>query len=460
MGDDWRGWVEYTPRLELVGVLPASSSARHLSIRSLTGLLVVEKVIAASPGEPVPLLISTGDIGRQSQLAISVDGTALIGGGALPYPPDFRLRGGIEIADGALTGWAKFGWDPHYEPSISLRSSNGLVAQLDARFEGASDRWVFSFADASIQEASSLVVDSTQPDGRLVPLPGSPYRKREVARTADVPADSALNTMRRLLSENRLARGGREHVLLVTHALSGGVARHIRDRCETLRKDGLEPLVLRPDGPSSSDMRLVSDDPTVATLRYSVGERSRLKKFLARLRIRHAELHHFYDLDPLFVEAVATGGWPYDVYVHDFIWYCPRIVLLDGDFRYCGEPDLAGCEACIATNGSQLSEAISVTELRQRSGRWLAGARKVLVPSQSTADRMRRQFPEVALTISGWEATASTTRRNPSRSRARTRIAVIGAIGKSKGYDMLLGLAQDAAACAATRFLCDWLHGG
>ena len=45
--------------------------------------------------------------------------------------------------------------------------------------------------------------------------------------------------------------------------------------------------------------------------------------------------------------AVRRVRAPYDVYVHDYAWFCPRITLTAEGDRYCGEPGGAPCAACV-----------------------------------------------------------------------------------------------------------------
>ena len=46
----------------------------------------------------------------------------------------------------------------------------------------------------------------------------------------------------------------------------------------------------------------------------------------------------------------ALLGCAYDVTVHDYSYFCPRIDLIDEAGRYCGEPDIQTCGRCIALN--------------------------------------------------------------------------------------------------------------
>ena len=46
----------------------------------------------------------------------------------------------------------------------------------------------------------------------------------------------------------------------------------------------------------------------------------------------------------------AQLGCPYDVTVHDYAFFCPRIDLIDEAGRYCGEPNVEVCERCVSLN--------------------------------------------------------------------------------------------------------------
>jgi glycosyltransferase involved in cell wall biosynthesis len=141
------------------------------------------------------------------------------------------------------------------------------------------------------------------------------------------------------------------------------------------------------------------------------------------------------------------------VHVHDYAWFCPRVSLVGAHDRYCGEPDLPDCEACVADNGHFLKEDISVEALRRRSTAFLSAARRVVVPSEDTGIRMRRHFDGLTTVIVPHEddsvippaaALDRTGRASVGNGRSRTSVCVVGGIGVHKGYDVLLACARDA----------------
>ena len=160
------------------------------------------------------------------------------------------------------------------------------------------------------------------------------------------------------------------------------------------------------------------------------------------------EVHHFLHHAPAVHDLVARLGVPYDVHVHDYAWFCPRVALVRQD-RYCGEPETPDCEACVAVHGHFLKEDIAVSKLRRRSAMFLASARTVLAPSGDAAARMKRHFPATQVMTVPHEddclIPAIRRARNSVDHNKRSRVCVVGGIGIHKGYDVLLACAGDAA---------------
>jgi GT2 family glycosyltransferase/glycosyltransferase involved in cell wall biosynthesis len=264
---------------------------------------------------------------------------------------------------------------------------------------------------------------------------------------ADFLARDPLQPLRRGLDEQRLAAFPGRFVLLVTLALSGGVARFVAERCRTLRTQGLLPLVLRPsEAGNSRRCELWTDALDVPNLQYDIpADLAALTQVLRGLALHSIEIQHFLHLDARVIEAVRSLG-PYETVIHDYAWICPRVTLIDGSGRYCGEPSLVTCEACVKRNGSELPESISVADLRERSAQWLRQARRVLAPSADTAARIQK-YVDVDVVVE-----PHTTMPAPAPIAARPsagaviRVALIGAIGDHKGYRVLRDCARDAQA--------------
>ena len=274
-------------------------------------------------------------------------------------------------------------------------------------------------------------------------------------------ADPLAEARKRLdLAGFAVERSRRGCVVLVTHDSGGGVERVVRQRCEALRREGLRPIVLRPvidRGAAVADREksyvpglcVVGDGAQggFANLRFHLPEAlEALAGILRRERPESVEFHHLLGHDPAVLDLPRRLGVPWDVHVHDYASFCPRITLVGASGRYCGEPtEVAVCEACIADAGRNIEEDISVAALRARSAKVLSGARRLSVPSADAATRLRRHFPESRPIVEPHEDDGAVVSRFVRPGRP-LRVCIVGGIGVEKGFDVLLACARDAEA--------------
>ena len=258
---------------------------------------------------------------------------------------------------------------------------------------------------------------------------------------AHVAADP-LAPARRRMDALRWAEGRRKGaVVLVTHKGGGGVDRVVASRVAAIAAEGLRPVVLRP-APGGC---VVSGD-AYPNLRYRLpDELPELAALLRPDRVRQGELHHTLGHQPGITDLFATLRVPFELYVHDYASFCPRIALVSTNRRYCGEPDVAGCEACVADLGSLLEDPAPVPELLRRSAEVFGRSRRVVAPSKDAATRIRRHFPGAGTVVVPWEDKAWPPLAPAPDSPVR-RVCVVGAIGVEKGLDVLLACARDARA--------------
>ncbi len=276
---------------------------------------------------------------------------------------------------------------------------------------------------------------------------------------ADWQRADKLAPARRALDAARFAARPRsgQAVVLVTHDHQGGVERAVQAHCAAIAAAGLRPLLLRPVPDTSGRAEALArrylpgicavDLPAggFADLRFRLpDEMSELVALLREEAVARVELHHLLGHDHAVTGLAAALGVPCEVRVHDYAWFCPRINLVGAESRYCGEPDLAGCEACVADAGSALEEAIGPAALVARSAADLAAAARVVVPSNDAAARLRRHFPALRPEVIAHEDDAALPPLRPPPDGPR-RVGVVGAIGIPKGYDVLLACARDAA---------------
>jgi GT2 family glycosyltransferase/glycosyltransferase involved in cell wall biosynthesis len=233
-------------------------------------------------------------------------------------------------------------------------------------------------------------------------------------------------------------------ILIVTHGGGGGTSRVVGERMASLRAQGYRPVVLKAAG---GYCEIGDDQGIYPNLRFVLpGESAALQRLLAQAQPVGAELHHLLGHDHAVVDVFAALGIPYDVWVHDYSWFCPRLSFVTGEGRFCGEAAPKVCEACVQLWGREIEEEISAADLRRRSAADLLGARRVIVPSADVARRVGRHVPGLRPEIRAWEDDAPTIPARRAPGRGRRRVAVIGAISLDKGYEVLLACARDAAA--------------
>ncbi len=304
----------------------------------------------------------------------------------------------------------------------------------------AADVYVYHAGAVSFGPRRAALLDRSQ---RLLNLRYPGY----AAFIASFEQQDPVQPIRRRLDEHQLSAFQGRFVLLVTLALKGGVERFVAARCAEIRAQGLHPLLLRPA--SAGDMRrceLWTDALELPNLRFEIPrDLAALAELLRALRLEAIEIQHFLHLDARVIEVVRKLALPYEVFVHDYAWFCPRITLLTGSGRYCGEPQVEVCERCVRRNGSSLGEAIRVKELRRRSDSWLRDARRVIAPSGDTAARMRRHFEGLPVEVRPLAVVAPPAAAPPrAPERRAVRVALLGAIGDHKGYKVLRACARDA----------------
>jgi GT2 family glycosyltransferase len=306
----------------------------------------------------------------------------------------------------------------------------------------AADVYVYHAGGSSFGARRAALLDRS---GRLINLRHPGY-DRYIAKFL---AEDSLHALRRRLDEQRLLTFDGRFVLIVTLALTGGVDRFVAERCRNLQAEGLYALILRPAAAGNARRcELSTDALDVPNLMYDVpADLPALNTVLRGLRFAAVEIQHFLHVDARVIDLVRALPLPYDVFVHDYAWICPRVTLIDGSGRYCGEPPVAVCNACVKRNGSNLGESISVPALRARSDAWLRGARRVLAPSRDTAARLQAHFRDLPVEVRP-HAGAIAPAPLPPRpaSEKRIRVALIGAIGRHKGYQILLACVRDARA--------------
>ena len=265
---------------------------------------------------------------------------------------------------------------------------------------------------------------------------------------AFIRADPLLPARLRLDEARFAARTTRDAILLISHGGYGGTTRVVRERAAALSAQGYRPIVLRGGGGFTDVTEDSPDAPATPNLRYHLPEdAAALTRLLTAARPVRAELHHLLGHGHAIIGVLGALAISFDIWVHDYQWICARIALVTGDGKFCGEPPVSACITCVEKWGDAQDVPLSPPDLRARSAALMSQAASVVTPSDDSSRRIRRHFPGAIIQQAGWEADPPHRAARLLRTNDASRtVAIVGALGMEKGYDVLLACARDAAA--------------
>ncbi|NLD15353.1 MAG: glycosyltransferase [Gammaproteobacteria bacterium] len=251
-----------------------------------------------------------------------------------------------------------------------------------------------------------------------------------------VAADPA-RPLRFALDAARAAESGQPVVLMINHGRGGGSQKHL-DQLVARLADQVHCFLLTPDANDLLHLRSYTmNEKPVNGVYFHPGQHALLLETLRQLRVARIHFHHSIDLSHDVLSLPEHLACPYDITIHDFFFACPQVTLADERGRYCGAPDEAGCNACLARR--PVAELTDIQSWRSQNEIFLQGAEHVYVPSRDTLQRMHRYFPDVCFTwaLHEKEQSSSPVHAQPVKSEENLRIVVLGALSAFKGADVL-----------------------
>ncbi len=239
-----------------------------------------------------------------------------------------------------------------------------------------------------------------------------------------------------------LLSAARERHLYISHSFGGGIEVFCNNQAKDLERENIAVIMLESIG---TEARLRYGE-LIATYRTNeeLDELCTALKNLALNRIHvNSDIGHstkIWDLaDMLQV--------PLDVTIHDYTFVCPRVNFMTKLGNYCGEPSEAQkCDQCINKNGTYafLDQRFknlnsSVSTWREYYGAKLSTAENVYAPDEDAAERIAKYFPIVQIKVRPHTYNGTIPKiQRPTRHRGEIlKVAVIGAIGPHKGFDLL-----------------------
>ena len=222
-------------------------------------------------------------------------------------------------------------------------------------------------------------------------------------------------------------------LLLVTHALGGGVEKHVQDLVHLLRPH-TRVEVLRPHDANTVSLQDAQGNQVL----LNAAHWDNTIQVLQSRRYARLHIHHLHGYPAQVTALPQTLGLPTDITVHDFAAYCPQYSLSQADGRYCGEPDLAGCDSCVQQRPN--AWGFSITSWRDMQHRLLSQAERIFVPSDIVAAKLKAHWPTLPLQMLA----------HPPRHewlqpvQAVCKIVVMGGLSPTKGLHRVMACATEA----------------
>jgi len=250
--------------------------------------------------------------------------------------------------------------------------------------------------------------------------------------------------MRHRVDLQRLINSKKAVILFVSHRLGGGVVRHERELVR-MHGDKVNFLRLVPGLRSQVSLSWHNEGECLCLQFALPNDWDSLVNFLRVAGVERIHFHHLMDV-PVDIERLPEVlAVPYDFTLHDYYSICPRISLTGRRDEYCGEPQESECNSCLRNAPSSQRD---IRAWRAHYQTLLSGAARTLVPSKDVANRIGNYFSLPNMTVAPHADLINRALPDPApmpicRER-KLRIAVIGALSKIKGAELLEAAAIDA----------------
>lgn len=283
-------------------------------------------------------------------------------------------------------------------------------------------------------------------------LPGYYDWKNRAAAAAQTPSAPAPE-----IWKNYYAGDSRPAFLFISHDVGGGTEQHVVFLKNKLEKEGFRVLALRHAemscGKKSGRVYIHGFAPdAIQHMGFDLGrEKNEMVALLKGANIKHIHVHHTLHMPEgilAFIKELSQElQVAYDYTAHDYLSICPRFTLYqDGTGSYCGEPDIKGCNACLATYGSEYGKYVDMKAWREKYADFFSAARRVFTPDDDVTNRLKRYFPAAKIeTRPHEEPNAPLEILGTKRESGEPlRVAILGAIAPHKGASIIFQCAEQA----------------
>ncbi|MCC7041803.1 MAG: glycosyltransferase [Burkholderiales bacterium] len=255
------------------------------------------------------------------------------------------------------------------------------------------------------------------------------------AQTQQIDAGDPGRPFARRVDLARLARSSRHPIVFVSHPWGGGIRRYMHDLV-ALTEDRCDVLFLEPAVDDTVKLSWPKAGEAFALYFTLPREFDALVATLRAIGVERLHFHHVHLQPQTVVDLPARLGVPYDYTLHDYHPICPQYHLVTEDGRYCGEPDNAGCAACLARRPALWG--LDIVTWRALFARLLRGADRVIAPSHDVATRMHRYLPDREIVV--WPHPEGPIAPVPRM----VRVAILGNLSPEKGLHVVAACVRDA----------------
>lgn len=235
-----------------------------------------------------------------------------------------------------------------------------------------------------------------------------------------------------------MRRSGKQRILYITHHLSGGTEKHIRELI-ACKQGQIYALILRP----MENQRFVLSfglEKNDEAFCFSVPEDyEHLKRLCRYLGISRIHFHHTMGIDPHLWGLPKDLAVPFDITLHDYYFINANPTLTDGHTRFCEDP---AARDHLCAEHYPIPGAVTAEKWRENQKVLLNAAARIFAPSQYTATLFRGYFPDCEPIVAyhpDWEQDFPypAVRVRQAANSEPLRIVVLGALSKEKGADLL-----------------------
>ncbi len=250
--------------------------------------------------------------------------------------------------------------------------------------------------------------------------------------------------LRRRIDTFRLANSPRSKLLFVTHTWGGGTEKHVRDLADIL-ESMFDVMVLRPtrsDGPDGISIEWARNGEEFTVYFSLPYDYTKLVDFIESLGVVRIHFHHIIGLNRQILQLPKNLNLSYDFTLHDYYPICPQYTLTFEDGRYCEEPNVDGCNACLAKRPALWG--LDILTWRTLFADLLTGADRVIVPSQDVLERMKKYVPDSHYIVLPHPESIVSNCLAPGSLSGELKILVLGRLTPAKGLYRLEACAVDA----------------